>query len=270
MENSFYETITSRNLGLIDEEEQEKIRKSKVAICGLGGIGSPLSEMLLRLGVGNFNILDHGTFEPTNSNRQIYSYTDTDGLRKTDVTEQYFKKVNPDVMVKKFTKLTDENVEEFIKDANMVILAVDAMSPILLLSRAARKNSVPLIEGWALAFGNVRIFTDNTPTLEEVYNFPTVGRDVSDISEEEQQTLLYSSIFQVAESFGGIMRHYPERAVKKMQEKKVGTTLAPLVWLSSTMMAIEAMKIILGRGELALAPKFRVYDPFTFTSQLSK
>lgn len=269
MDPSYYHLITCRNLGLVDEEEQEKIRNSKVAICGLGGIGSPLSEILVRMGIENFSILDHGTFEPTNSNRQLYSFTDTDELWKTDVTEHFFKKINPDVKVEKFRELTEENVDSFIDGSDVVILAVDALLPILILSRAARGKAIPLVEGWALTFGNVRVFTEKTPTLEEVYNFPTIGRKVTEISEEEQSELLNQSIFQVAESFDGLIDHYPERAIRKMQEEKTGTTLAPLVWLSSNMMAIEAMKIILGRGELALAPSFRVFDPFTFRSMLS-
>ena len=93
MSEDIYKLITSRNLGLINEDEQEILKNSKVAICGLGGIGSPVAENLVRMGIENFSILDHGTFEPTNSNRQIYSFTHTDGRWKTDVTEEYFHKI---------------------------------------------------------------------------------------------------------------------------------------------------------------------------------
>jgi len=266
MSDEFYKLITSRNLGMIDEEEQEILKNSKVAICGLGGIGSPVAENLARIGIGNFSILDHGTFEPTNSNRQIYSFTDTDGKWKTDVTEEYFHKINPEAKVKKFIELTPENVDDFLDKADVTILAVDALLPILILSRAARSKGIPLIESWALAYGNVRVFTKDTPTLEEVYNFPTVDRELDEISPEEQGALLKKSIFDVAASFEGIMEHYPERAIRKMQEESVGTTLAPLVWLSSIMMAIETYKVLLDKKDLALAPSFQVFDPFKFRS----
>jgi molybdopterin/thiamine biosynthesis adenylyltransferase len=264
MVSEFYELITSRNLGMIDENEQEILRKSKVAICGLGGIGSPVAEMLVRLGIENFSLCDHGTFEPSNSNRQIYSYTDTNGQWKTDVTETFFRKVNPAVRIAKFNKLTLENHTEFLDGADVVILAADAMLPILLLSRKSRELSIPLIEAWALAYGNVRVFTRDTPSLEEVYGFPTTGREISEISKEEQSELLYKSIFDVAASFSGVMEYYPDRALKKMREEKIGTTLSPLVWLSSVLMAIETLKILLNKGELALAPSFKVFDPFKF------
>ncbi len=264
MSDEFYKLITSRNLGLLDEEEQEILKNSKVAICGLGGVGGPVAENLVRMGIGDFTILDHGTFEPTNSNRQVYSFTDTNGKWKTDVTEEYFHKINPSVKVEKFTELTQENVNDFLNKADLTILAVDALIPILILSRAARLKGIPLIESWALAFGNVRVFTKDTPSLEEVYNFPTIGRGVDEISVEEQAALLEKSIFDVAASFDGIMEHYPEHAIRKMKEESVGTTLAPMVWLSSIMMAIESYKILLGKRDLALAPSFQVFDPFRF------
>lgn len=264
MSNTNYELLTSRNLGLLDEDAQEKFKRSKVAICGLGGIGGPVTENLVRMGIGNLSILDHGTFEPTNSNRQIYSYTDTDGRSKTEVTEEYLRKINPDICIEKFTELTLENVDLFLNGADVAILAVDALIPILILSRAARSKKIPLVESWALAFGNVRVFTENTPSLEEVYCYPTIGREVKDISPEEQAYLLKKSIFDVVASFDGIMKHYPERAVRKLEEENVATSLSPLVWLSSVMMAVETCKILLDRKELALAPSFQVFDPFRF------
>jgi molybdopterin-synthase adenylyltransferase len=270
MSNLYYDLVTCRNLGLIDVSDQKKIKNSKVAICGLGGIGSPIVEMLARLGIGSFSILDHGTFEPTNMNRQIYMFTDTDGKWKTDVTEEFLKKINPGILVTKYRQMTPNNVGDFLNGANVAILAADAILPILLMSRKARELSIPLIEGWAVAFGNVRVFTDDTPSLEEVYNFHTIGREIEDISEKEQADMLLNSIFDVAETFPGLTDHYPEKALKRMQEERVGTTLSPLVWLSSVMMAIETMKIILGKGNLALAPSFAVYDPFEFKAFKSK
>lgn len=79
-------------MGLLDAKQQKKISETKVAISGLGGIGSPIAEMLCRLGFRRFSLLDHGRFELTNLNRQIFCYTDTDELLKTDVTESFLKK----------------------------------------------------------------------------------------------------------------------------------------------------------------------------------
>jgi molybdopterin/thiamine biosynthesis adenylyltransferase len=268
--NNYYDLITCRNLGLIDESEQQKIKNTKVAICGLGGIGSPIVEMLARLGVGSFSLLDHGKFEPTNMNRQIFMFTDTNDQLKTDVTEGFIKKINPESQVEKYTVINSQNVSKFLEGSHVAVLAADALLPILLMSRKARELSIPLIEGWAVAFGNVRVFTSETPSLEEVYHFPTINRSVEEISETEQDELLLKSIFDLAETFPGLTEHYPEKALKRMKEEGTGTTLAPLVWLTSVLMTIEVLKIILKKGKLALAPAFTVYDPFGFRAYKSR
>jgi molybdopterin/thiamine biosynthesis adenylyltransferase len=262
--NNFYKLITSRNLGLIDQADQEKIRNTKVALCGLGGIGSPTGEMLIRMGVGEFSLVDHGKFEPSNSNRQIYSFTDTDGKWKTEVTEEYFRKINPEVIVRKYNSVNELNVKNILDNVDIVILAIDSLIPILLLSREAHLKKIPLIEAWAFAYGNVRVFTHETPTLEEVYGLPTTSRQTNEIDLDEQTKLLSKSIFDSAATFPGLMDHYSEPAILKMKEEGTGTTLAPLVWFTSSLIAIEVTKWILNRGELALAPAFRGFDPFTF------
>jgi hypothetical protein len=50
--------------------------------------------------------------------------------------------------------------------------------------------------------------------------------------------------------------------VERLVEKGEGTTFAPMVWLTSVMMSLETIKLILGWGDIALAPGFAVYDPF--------
>lgn len=260
--SGFYKKLTDRNIGLLTPEEQNRIKESKIAICGLGGVGSPIAEMLARLGIEQFNVLDHGRFEPTNSNRQIYSFTDSDGRMKTEVTKEYLLKINPNARIECFTELTERNVSAFCDQVDLIILAVDALLPILLLSRKAEELGLPLIEGWALAFGNVRVFTKDTISLEEAYGFPTTGRRLGDISEDEQLELLRKSVFQVAAAFPGMMDYYPELAHRRLAEKGEGTTLAPFVWLSCCLMAIEAYKILVGKGQLVLAPEWLVFDPF--------
>jgi tRNA A37 threonylcarbamoyladenosine dehydratase len=116
-----YSLLTDRNMGILSEKQQEKLRNSSVAIAGLGGIGGPIAEMLCRLGIGTFHILDHGTFEPTNSNRQIYSFTETTGRLKVDVSEEFLKKINPEVNILKFENIDNSNVAQFLQNIDVVL-----------------------------------------------------------------------------------------------------------------------------------------------------
>jgi len=257
-----YGRMVNRNLGLLDERQQQRLKGSCVALCGLGGIGGPISEILCRLGVGSFKLLDHGAFEPTNANRQIFCFTDTDGRMKTDVTEEYLRRINPEVRTEKYVEITEENVEPFLEGVDVAVLSIDSAIPCLILGRATRHRGIPLVEGWAAAFGNVRVFTSDTPSLEEVYGFPTVGREISSVSEEEAGLLMMQSLRTFASQIPEVGTYYEDSDWQRLQEKNEGTTICPCVWLTCVLMANETMKILLDWGKLALAPTFAVYDPF--------
>ncbi|MBL0349473.1 MAG: ThiF family adenylyltransferase [Elusimicrobia bacterium] len=117
----------------------------------LGGLGGVVVENLARLGVESFVLVDHGTFEPTNSNRQIYSFTDTNGRLKTEVTEEFLRRINPAIRTRKYLTMTDQNIGEVLEGVDAVALSIDDIRAIVTLSRAARAKKIPLIEGWAVA-----------------------------------------------------------------------------------------------------------------------
>ncbi|GAX62297.1 dinucleotide-utilizing enzymes [Candidatus Scalindua japonica] len=259
MWSEYYKNIANRNIGLLNKEQQEELKGSCVAVCGVGGLGGVISEILARTGIESFKLLDNGKFEPTNLNRQIYSFNDTNDCYKIDVTEEYLKKINPDIKIVKELEITEENVDNFLEGVDVIALSIDSVLPVLILSRAARRLNIPLVEGWAVVFGNVRVFNDQTPSVEEMYKFPTIGREISSITEEEARKLMYQSVLSL-ETIDGLLEHYPESAFKRLQEKGEGTTLAPMVWMTCVMMALEVFKIILNWGKIALAPNYAVYD----------
>lgn len=261
MWSEFYKGLTNRNIGLLSAEQQNKLKNATIAVCGLGGLGGVIVEILARSGIESFKILDNDTFDPSNLNRQIFCFTDTLGQYKTDVTEQFLKKINPDIQVEKCVELTEENVNTFLKGTDVIVLSLDSIIPILLLSRAARLHNIPLVEGWAVAFGNVRVFNEQTPSLEEVYQLPTINREISSISQDEARNLMMHQLLSL-QKIPGLAKYYPETAQARLQEKGEGTTLAPMVWLTCVMMSLEVIKILLGLGQLALAPQFAVYDGF--------
>ena len=263
MWSDMYKNLANRNMGLLNEQQQDTLRNSCVAICGLGGLGGPISEMLCRLGIGSFRLLDRGHFELSNSNRQNFSFLDTDGRLKTDVTEEYLLKINPEVKTEKCLELDEDNVHDFLAGTDAVVLSVDSVMPCLLASREARRLEIPLIEGWAMAFGNVRVFTKDTPTLEEAYNFPTIGREISSITAKEEDQLMLQSLETLGDQIQGIGDYYDDSDRQRLEEKNEGTTLCPCVWLTCAMMANETMKVLLDWGNLALAPSFAVYDGFS-------
>ena len=82
-----------RNIGLVSLSEQEEIRKKKIAILGVGGLGGPIAEQLIRVGCENITICDNDKFELTNLNRQLCMKEDI-GHNKIDVIEKLLKRIS--------------------------------------------------------------------------------------------------------------------------------------------------------------------------------
>jgi molybdopterin/thiamine biosynthesis adenylyltransferase len=255
-----YHQLTERNIGLLDEKEQQQIKESHVAVFGMGGLGGVISEILVRAGVGSLTIVDRDVFEPSNLNRQAFAFTDTIGQRKIDVAENFLHRINSGLILHKESMVDESNIRELMKDVNIAVLALDDIIPCILISRFAHAHNIPVVEGWAIPFGNVRVFTAETPTLEEVYKMPTIGKDISTLTGKEKQTLNLQMLYAL-QSIEGIEEYYSEAALEHINQGRI-TSFAPMVWLTAVLMAGEALKIILNKGNIALSPLFNLYDPF--------
>ncbi len=255
-----YWKLFDRNLGVVTGEQQQILQDTCVTVLGLGGIGGVIAEILVRSGIGNIKIVDNDKFDVTNANRQIFAFKQTFGKMKTDISEEFLKSINPEINLFKFTEVTSSNVEEILRGSKVALLAIDSAKPCLLVSRQARIMNIPLVEGWAIPFGNVRTFTNSTPTLEECYQFPTIGKDIDSLSQEELAGLKLHMLAQLKQ-IPGVEKFYPEFAVDRIMHGQI-PSFAPIVWLTSVLMALEAIKVILNLGGVTYAPHCALYNPF--------
>lgn len=261
MNDKQYEELTDRNLGFISKEQQELLRNSCFAVFGLGGLGGVISEILARTGIGHLKIIDYDKFDPTNLNRQVYCFRDTIGRMKTDVTEEFLKRINPGLKIEKFTEVNTKNINEILQGVTIGLLAIDNLKPCLIISRACRQLDIPLVEGWALPYANVRVFTKDTPTLEETYQMPTIGRDISDGIPEEEYEALKLHMMTTLKKVEGIEKYYSPLAIERIMKNTI-PSFAPVVWLNGAIMSLEAIKVLLKWGKISLSPHFSLYNPF--------
>ncbi|MBN2610774.1 MAG: ThiF family adenylyltransferase [Bacteroidales bacterium] len=257
---SIYNDIFNRNIGLITPENQQRLKNSKVAVFGVGGLGGVIAEVLVRSGIGSIILADCDKFETSNLNRQVFAYSDTIGDYKVDVAELFLKKINPELKVKKYLRISSSNISEMMGSTDVALLALDDVVPVIVISRYAQQHNVPLVEGWALPFGNVRVFTGNTPSLEQVYHLDDLADDPERISPDERKALNLKMLFEL-KKISGIEGYYPEEAMQRISRGQV-PSFAPMVWFTSVLMGFEAIKIILSLGQIAYAPGFALYDPF--------
>jgi molybdopterin/thiamine biosynthesis adenylyltransferase len=142
-----------RNMGTVGIEGQLKLLRSTVAICGAGGLGGAIIELLARQGVGRLVIIDNGRFVENNLNRQILA-TESDLHRsKVKVAGERVKKINSAVRVTPLRKFIDAaNVMEFISGANVVMDGLDSLATRLLVAGACQELKIPFVHGAIAGF----------------------------------------------------------------------------------------------------------------------
>ncbi len=89
----------SRTELLLGQKGLERLKSSRVAVFGIGGVGGYAAEALARSGVGALDLIDHDRVSISNLNRQIYALHSTVGRLKTDVAKERIADINPDCTV---------------------------------------------------------------------------------------------------------------------------------------------------------------------------
>ena len=121
-----YDRAFSRNIGWVTQPEQAKLRKSRVAIAGLGGVGGAHLLTLARLGVGNFNISDFDDFDVHNLNRQAGAFMPFMGQPKIDTVARMASDINPGLDIRTFPQgVTPDNVDAFLRDVDVYVDGLD-------------------------------------------------------------------------------------------------------------------------------------------------
>jgi molybdopterin/thiamine biosynthesis adenylyltransferase len=252
--------IFERNIGVLTPEQQARLGASRVTVIGLGGLGGVIAEILTRSGVGELVLVDFDTFDPSNLNRQVFAFQDTVGRPKTEVTREQLLRINPALRTELASTVDDSNAAALIQGSQAVVLAADDALPCIVASRVARTAGIPVVEGWAIPFCNVRVFTADTPTLEVCYGFPELPDPLGAIAPETRAQLKQCMLFSLAR-IEGVADYYSEATLERIRAGHI-PSFAPVVWLTAVRMALETVKALLGLGTLALAPRFALYDPF--------
>ena len=137
----------SRTQLLYGEENMEKLKNSKVAVFGIGGVGGYVVEALARTGVGSFVLIDDDKVCLTNINRQIIATRKTVGQYKTEVMRDRILDINPDAQVEvRNCFYLPENAHEFdFSEYDYVVDAVDTVTAKLEIIEQPKRCKVPVI-----------------------------------------------------------------------------------------------------------------------------
>ncbi|MCH5299426.1 MAG: tRNA threonylcarbamoyladenosine dehydratase [Ruminococcus sp.] len=137
----------SRTELLLGEDKIEKLKNSRVAVFGVGGVGGFAVEALARSGVGTIDIIDNDTVCLSNINRQIIATHSTVGRHKVDVMKERILDINPNALVNTYKVFyTPETSGSFdFTQYNYVVDAIDTVAGKLELVMQAQRSGTPII-----------------------------------------------------------------------------------------------------------------------------
>jgi molybdopterin/thiamine biosynthesis adenylyltransferase len=153
LENNVVPIRYLRNMGTIGIEGQLKLLRSTVAVCGAGGLGGTIIELLARQGIGHLVIIDNDKFAENNLNRQIIA-TESD-LRKSKVkvAAARVKKINSAVLISAVNKtINSKNIKEIVIDAGVVLDGLDNLKTRRIVACACDELKIPFVHGAIAGF----------------------------------------------------------------------------------------------------------------------
>jgi tRNA A37 threonylcarbamoyladenosine dehydratase len=132
---------------LFGKDAVERLKRSFVAVFGMGGVGGYATESLVRAGIGKIALFDGDVFNLSNLNRQLHATTKTLGIPKVTAVSERLKEINPDLEVRTFHVFySAENSHEFdLGGYDYILDAIDTVSSKIELIRKAKQSDVRII-----------------------------------------------------------------------------------------------------------------------------
>ncbi|MBP0979447.1 MAG: tRNA threonylcarbamoyladenosine dehydratase [Oscillospiraceae bacterium] len=139
---------------LIGEENIEKLRRARVVVLGLGGVGGSCAEALVRSCIGNLMIVDADIIDITNINRQLIATHSNIGKSKVDEMSKRLKLINPEINIisKNFFCLPDNSDFIFEYKPDYIVDAIDTITMKIFLAKRSKENNINLVS--CMGMGN--------------------------------------------------------------------------------------------------------------------
>jgi molybdopterin/thiamine biosynthesis adenylyltransferase len=249
-----YEQAFARNAGLFNAAEQQKLRHTRIAIAGMGGVGGVHLITLARLGIGAFTIADPDIFEIANTNRQYGASHPTLGQPKVEVMAEAARAINPELDLRVFHEpIGKDNAQHFLQDADLFVDAIEffEIDSRRLIHKQAVKNGIYTVKAGPVGFGTVwEVFAPKGMTFDEYFDFS-----------DDMDYAAKIAAFALGVAPSGLQRPYMSLEFVDLQAR-TGPSSSLACQLAAGVMACETVKILLGRGTVYPVPYYHQFDPF--------
>jgi molybdopterin/thiamine biosynthesis adenylyltransferase len=252
--SQFWDDAFVSNRGLLTAEEQAVLRRSVIAIPGMGGVGGQHLLTLARLGIGGFSIADADTFELRNLNRQPGATMATLGRRKTEVMAELARAVNPHLALRALPEdVGPSNIDRFLEGCQLVVDGIDffRIQARRLVFRRARELGLPVVTCGPIGFSAaLLVFMPDGPSFDDYLGL----REGMDPREQLLR-------FAIGLAPAGLHLPYLDRtAVDFTNSRAPASSIA--VALCAGVAAVEVLNLLLKRRPPLAVPRYAQFDPY--------
>lgn len=255
MDTAFnYDWAFSRNIGWLTRAEQQGLRRKRVAIAGLGGVGGSHLLTLTRLGIGRFHIADYDRFELANFNRQAGAMLSTLDHAKVEVLAGQARDINPELDLRLFAEgITPDNLEAFLDGVDVYVDGLDFFS--LEIRRAVfaacHRAGIPAVTAAPLGMGAALLnFLPDRMSFEDYFCLE---------GQPEAEQLLR---FLLGLSPAMLQRGYLVDPTTVDLARHRGPSTAMACELCAGIAGSQVLKLLLGRGRVIAAPRGLHFDAY--------
>lgn len=249
-----YDEAFSRNLGWVTEAEQQRLKRSRVCIAGLGGVGGVYLLTLARLGIGAFSVADFDQFSLANFNRQAGATMSSLDRPKLDVMIALARDINPELDIRAFPQgVTADNLDAFLEGGSVYLDGLDffALSIREQVFGRCRALGIPATTVAPLGLGAALLnFVPGGMSFDDYFGF-------SGQSDEQKAMRFLVGLSPAMLQMGYLAD--PSRV--NLAERRGPSTIVA-VQLCSGIAAAQVLKLVLGRGDVVAAPWGLHFDAY--------
>lgn len=257
-----FEEAFDRTIGFVTPAELQALRRSRVAIGGLGGVGGSHAITLARLGVSRFTISDMDEFDWPNMNRQAGCLASTIGKPKCETLASVLADINPEVQLTLLPHgVDDSSLDKFLEGVDLYVDSYDVFALDIRRKtfKRCRELGIPAITCLPVGFGaSFAAFLPGGISFEEYCDFASA----SSFEGEVMQFLI--AICPPATALSYIV----DRSRMNVYTKQTASTSVG-IQMAAGVVGANAVKILLGRGDVISAPTTVHFDAYLNKMQLA-
>lgn len=244
MEKVTYAQLFQRNIGFVDDAEQEKIKKQKVFVVGVGGMGGAAVMNLVRMGYLRLGIADIDVFEESNINRQLFCNLDYVGRDKALACIDQVKKLNPEVEIKNWGHDWLSKVNDICKEYKIIINGCDDIVASNTLYVAAKSSGSIIIDAYTASVPSVYVTRaeDPSPLTRWTGKHQISAADVDLLQDYKAKETEY-----VMTNSNSLEHIHLNIALEMIAGKRSRMSLAPMVIGTGCLMAYQVLFLTINK-----------------------